>query len=95
MLLLGLVMVVGIFANLVAPHDPTDASLRARNLPPVWGEPRTEEKLVMEVPESGQLLYQISLEDAQEIDPSAAVGNHLEVVIREGGALSTSWGLTN
>ena len=86
MFLLGTVVVVGIFANLIAPHDPTDGSLRARNLPPAWGEPRIAQKLVVEVPESGQLLYQISLEDAQEVDPSVALGDSIEVVTRAGGS---------
>ncbi len=86
MLLLGLVVVVGLFANLIAPHDPTDGSLRERNLPPAWGNPRTSDKLVVEVPESGQLLYQISLEDAQELNPNVAIGESIEVVTREGGS---------
>ncbi len=34
--ILLLLVVCGIFAPLIAPHDPVRASLRARNTPPVW-----------------------------------------------------------
>ena len=30
------IAVIGIFAPLLAPHDPLKASLRARNTPPIW-----------------------------------------------------------
>ncbi len=75
MILLGLVVVCGIFANLLAPHDPVDGDLRSRILPPVWGAARTAEKLVVEVPQSGHLLYQISLEEAREQDPNVQLGD--------------------
>ena len=86
MAVLLLVVVVGIFANFIAPHDPVDGNLRQRLLPPVWGDPRIADKLVVETPESGQLLYQISLEKAQEIDAEAEIGDTVEVVERAGGS---------
>ena len=70
----------GVFANFIAPHDPTDASLRERLLPPFWGSPRTAEKLVVEVPEIGQLRNQVSLEKAREQDPNVNLGDTLEMV---------------
>ena len=79
-LILGGVVVVGVLANLIAPHDPTDGNLRERNLPPFWGSPRTAVKLVVEVPQSGQRLYQVSLEDARAQDPSVNLGDTLEMV---------------
>ena len=78
--ILGGVVVVGVLANLIAPHDPTDGNLRERNLPPFWGSPRTAVKLVVEVPQSGQRLYQVSLEDARAQDPSVNLGDTLEMV---------------
>ena len=84
--LLLLVLVTGIFANFIAPHDPNDASLRLRLRPPVWGDARIAEKLVVETPESGQLLYQISVEKAQKIDPEAKIGDTVDVVERAGGS---------
>ena len=80
MIILGGVVVVGVFANFIAPHDPTDGNLRERNLPPFWGSPRTAEKLVVEVPQSGQRLYQVSLEDARAQDPTVNLGDTLEMV---------------
>jgi len=40
-LLVGTLVVLAIFAPLIAPHDPTEFNLRARRLPPVWldGDP--------------------------------------------------------
>ena len=78
--ILGGVVVVGVLANLIAPHDPTDGNLRERNLPPFWGSPRTAVKLVVEVPQSGQRLYQVSLEDARAQDPGINLGDTLEMV---------------
>ncbi len=82
-ILLGAVVVCGIFANFLAPHDPIDGDLRSRTLPPVWGEARTAEKLVVEVPQSGQLLYQVSLEEAREQDSNAQLG---ETILMESGS---------
>ena len=88
--LLGAVVLVGILANLIAPHDPTDGSLRDRLLPPIWGSARTAEKLVVDVPESGQLLYQVELEEAREQDPNVQLGDTIEMLTgsgtREGGS---------
>ncbi len=37
-IILTLLVVCGIFAPLIAPHDPVKANLRERNVPPVWAE---------------------------------------------------------
>ena len=79
-ILLAGVVVTGVFANFIAPHDPTDANLRERQLPPFWGSPRTAEKVVVETPEIGQKLYQVSLEDARSQDPNVNLGDTLEMV---------------
>lgn len=78
-ILLGAVVVCGIFANLLAPHDPVDGNLRSRNLPPFWGSARTAEKLVVAVPQSGELLYQVSLEEAREQEPNAQLGDTIQM----------------
>ncbi len=89
-MLLGVVVLVGILADVIAPHDPTDGSLRDRLLPPIWGSARTAEKLVVEVPQSGQLLYQVELEEAREQDPNVQLGDTIEMLTgsgtREGGS---------
>jgi peptide/nickel transport system permease protein len=84
MILLGGVLILGIFANLIAPHDPTDGNLRERNLPPFWGGARTAEKVVVEVPESGQLLYQVNIEDAREQDPEIKLGDTIVMLTGPG-----------
>ncbi len=91
MFLLGGVIFLGIFANVVAPHDPTDGNLRERLLPPVWGGPRIAEKLVVEVPVSGQLLYQVTLEEAQGQDPNIQMG---ETILMETGSGTRAAGST-
>lgn len=37
-LILVLLVICGVFAPLVAPHDPIESDLRARRTPPVWAE---------------------------------------------------------
>lgn len=36
LVILGVLLVCGLFAPWIAPHSPTEAELRARNMPPVW-----------------------------------------------------------
>ncbi len=83
-ILLGGVLVVGIFANLIAPHDPVDGNLRERNLPPFWGGARTADKVVVEVPKSGQKLYQVAIEEAREQDPEIKLGDTIEMLTGSG-----------
>ena len=84
--LLSLVLVSGIAAPWVAPHDPDRGNLRERNLPPFWSGPETALKTVADnvaLEEQGRL---ITLRKAQEIDPQAAVGDTVEVEISGGGS---------
>lgn len=84
--LLSLVLVSGIAAPWVAPHDPDRGNLRERNLPPFWSGPETALKTVADnvaLEEQGRL---ITLRNAQEIDPQAAVGDRVEVEIAGGGS---------
>ena len=84
--LLSLVLVSGIAAPWVAPHDPDRGNLRERNLPPFWSGPESALKTVADsvaLEEQGRL---ITLRNAQEIDPQAAVGDRVEVEIAGGGS---------
>ena len=84
--LLSLVLVSGIAAPWVAPHDPDRGNLRERNLPPFWSGPESALKTVADsvaLEEQGRL---ITLRNAQEIDPQAAVGDTVEVEIAGGGS---------
>ena len=85
-ILLSLVLVSGIAAPWVAPHDPDRGNLRERNQPPFWSGPGTALKTVADsvaLEEQGRL---ITLRNAQEIDPQAAVGDRVEVEIAGGGS---------
>jgi len=84
--LLSLVLASGIAAPWIAPHDPDRGNLRERNLPPFWSGPGTALKTVADnvaLEEQGRL---ITLRNAQEIDPQAAVGDTVEVEIAGGGS---------
>ena len=82
---LGLVVFAGITAPWIAPHDPTRGDLDDRNLPGFWSGDQTSLKLVVEEVEFGQGHREISLEDAQELYPGAALGEEVEVVTRRAG----------
>ena len=85
-LLVLLVVVIGAGANLIVPHDPEHGDLRDRMLPPFWVAPTTVLKQVVQQPETGRHDLEIPLHEAREIDPNAALGDQVEVAIREGGS---------
>ena len=87
--LLGLVLFAGIAAPLISPHDPNKQSLPERRLPPFWYEANTEivTKSVVQRVLPGQA-DQVSLADAQAINPDIQIGDSIEVedVIRAEGS---------
>ena len=85
-LLLALVVVTGITAPWIAPHSPTLGQLPDRSLPPAWSGPEITVKTVVEEVEVGRAHRQITLEEAREIRPDAALGEGVEVVSRRGGS---------
>ena len=86
--ILLLVLFAGIAAPFISPHDPNEQSLSERKIPPFWYDAKTQtvEKSVVLLVLPGQV-NQISLEDAQEINPDVQVGDTMEVVdvLRPGG----------
>ncbi len=84
--LLSLVLVSGVAAPWIAPHDPDRGILQERNLPPFWSGDETAFKTVAESVDLGEQGRFISLRNAQKIDPQAVVGDSLEVVIRPAGS---------
>ena len=36
LIVLAMLVICGVFANQIAPHDPLSANIRARNVPPAW-----------------------------------------------------------
>ena len=91
--LLALVVFAGIAAPWVSPHDPNKQSLADRKLPPFWYDAKTESatKTVVQRVLPGQD-DQISLADAQAVNPDVQIGDPIEVedVTRAGGS-SKHW----
>jgi len=83
---LSLVVISGVAAPLIAPHDPNRGDLLERNLPPFWSGADTAFKTVaadVALEEQGKL---ITLRNAQKINPQAVVGDSIEVEIAPGGS---------
>ncbi len=83
---LGLVVFAGLFAPLVAPHDPEKGELRERNIPPAWSSGEKSLKTVVERLSINERTTSVTLIDAQEIDASAQLGDQIQVFSRPGGS---------
>jgi len=83
---LGLVVFAGLFAPLVAPHDPEKGELRERNIPPAWSSGEMSIKTVVERLSINERTTSVTLIDAQEIDASAQLGDEIEVFTRPAGS---------
>ena len=85
--LLSLVVISGVAAPWIAPHDPDRGILLERNLPPFWSGDERIFKTVAESVSLGEQGKSISLRNAQKIDPQAAIGDSIEVVVRPAGTV--------
>ena len=84
--LLLLVLVSGIGADWIAPHDPENAGdLSERIRPPFWGEATTREKVVVEKVGIGRRFQEIDLEEARALKEDAVLGDKVDVVTRPAG----------
>ena len=84
--LLGLVIFAGLFAPLLAPHDPEKGDLRERNIPPVWSGGEKALKTVVQKMSINERATSVTLSDAQKIDSSAQVGDQIEVFSVQAGS---------
>jgi peptide/nickel transport system permease protein len=84
--LLGLVVFAGLFAPLIAPHDPESGNLRERNIPPAWSDGEKAVKTVVERLTINQRTTSVTLSDAQQIDPNIQIGDQIEVFVRPAGS---------
>ena len=84
--ILGLVVFAGLFAPLLAPHDPEMGELRERNMPPAWSGGETAVKTVVERLSINERTTSVTLIDAQEIDASAQLGDQIVVFTRPAGS---------
>ena len=84
-IILSLLIITGIFAPLLAPHDERVGSLGDRGLPPVWESSSTRLKTVVEDSAVAHEGDQIRLKQASRIQKGVTVGDQLEVVTKKGG----------
>ncbi|MQG33298.1 MAG: ABC transporter permease subunit [SAR202 cluster bacterium] len=85
-LLLGLVVFAGLFAPLISPHDPEKGELHERNIPPAWSGGESSPKTVVERLSINDRGSQVTLRDAQKIDPTVQVGDQIDIVTKHGGS---------
>ena len=88
-LIIIVLVVVGLFAPLIAPHDPLEIDLESRNTPPFWYQPEMTTVTVMQRVDklSAEARTQISLRDVRKEFPDRewAVGDTVDIVSKPGG----------
>lgn len=85
-LLLSLVVIAGVFAPWIAPHDPEKGELRERNIPPAWSNGERSVKIVSQSVSINERTTNVTLRDALEINPNAQIGDQIEVYVRPAGS---------
>jgi len=87
-------VVVGLFAPLVAPYNPLEIDLPARNTPPFWVEAQTENRTVAQKVDklSEEDRLKISLRDATKINPNVQVGEVITIITRPPGSFAHLFG---
>ena len=86
------VLITGIAAPWIAPHNPERGDIRARNVPPFWVGDETQLKVVVETVQTGEGGSQISLTDAGRKMADAVVGDEVDVLIKKGGSTKYLFG---
>ena len=85
-LLLSLVVVAGVFAPVLAPHDPEKGELKERNIPPAWSSGEKSSKMVLERVSINDRTTSVTLSDALKINPAAQIGDEVDVFSRPEGS---------
>ena len=84
--LLSLVVIAGVFAPILAPHDPEKGELRERNIPPAWSGGEKEQKLVVERMSINERTTSVTLSDALKVNPDAKIGDTIDIFTRPEGS---------
>ena len=84
--LLSLVVISGVFAPWLAPHDPEKGELRERNIPPAWSGGEKAIKVVVERMSINERTTSVTLSDAIQVDPNIQLGDSIEVFVRPEGS---------
>ena len=84
--LLAIVVFAGIAAPWISPHDPERGNLQERHIPPFWYDSEFATKTVVERLSISERASQLTLSQAQKLDPQAQVGDEIEAVTKLGGS---------
>ena len=84
--LLSLVVIAGVFAPILAPHDPEKGELKERNIPPAWSGGEKSSKIVVERVSINERTTAVTLADALKINPAAQLGDEVDVFSRPEGS---------
>ena len=84
--LLSLVVIAGVFAPILAPHDPEKGELKERNIPPAWSGGEKSVKIVVERMSINERTTSVTLADALKVNPAAQVGDEVEIFNRPEGS---------
>ena len=84
--LLSIVVLAGLFAPLVAPHNPERGNLNDRHIPPAWIDAKTAPKTVVQRVTISGRATEVALKDALLVDPNAQLGDRVDAVTRPGGS---------
>ena len=84
--LLSLVVIAGLFAPILAPHDPEKGELKERNIPPAWSGGEKSVKVVVERMSINERTTSVTLVDALKINPATQIGDEIEIFNRPEGS---------
>ena len=84
--LLSLVVIAGVFAPILAPHDPEKGELKERNIPPAWSGGEKSVKVVVERMSINERTTSVTLVDALKINPATQIGDEIEIFNRPEGS---------
>ena len=93
--ILAVVVLSGLTAPWIAPHNPEKGILQERHIPPFWFSPESAVKTVVNRVTIEGRKSQISLSNAQKVDPQAKLGDELEIVTVPGGSSKFLLGTDN
>ena len=79
--LLSLVVIAGVFAPILAPHDPEKGELRERNIPPAWSGGEKDQKLVVERMSINERTTSVTLSDALKVNPDAKTVSYTHLTL--------------
>ena len=84
--ILTVVVLSGLTAPLISPHDPEKGNLQERHIPPFWYSPEYGIKTVVDRVTIDGRLTQIDLRKGKRVDPEAQLGDKLEILTKPGGS---------